>query len=138
MEHFNVKFPALVPAAWELVPFSWIVDYFATVGPFLDDVFTGSPVNAVYLNRTRKYTATGANFLSYQEVNGALILRHQPGNVIWKYNFFDRTPLQAIPRAALRLRSVDEVGRYGLNKLLNLTSILGLGFTNKLPRKPWR
>jgi len=138
LDHFHVNLPALIPSAWELVPFSWVADYFATVGPFLDDVFTGSPVNAIYLNRTRKYKATGSNFISYKQVNGGIILSQTPGSSQWSYRLFNRTPLASLPRSSLRLRTMDEVGRYSLNKLANLASILGMGHTNVLPRKPWR
>lgn len=139
LDHFNFKLPALIPTAWELVPFSWVADYFGTVGAFLDDCFTGSPVNPIYLNRTRKLVAEGYNQITFEKsYRGTVFLVNIPSKCKWRYTWYERTPLQVLPRRSLRFYTADEVGKNSLNKLSNLAAILGMGKTNVLPRKPWR
>lgn len=122
---FGLEFGALVPTFWELVPYSWLIDYFTTVGPFLEDVFISPAGDTRYALLNRRYTAlvdmsgelrpnTANDHVSYQYFRpGFYDLRH-----------FTRTPLSALPHSSLRFKTVDEVGRNAVNRLLNLGSLL--------------
>lgn len=126
-DHFHLKLPTLVPVAWELVPFSWVVDYFSTVGAYLDDVFIGTPVKLLYLNRTRKYEAQITNSIYSVITPGATQLSCENAVNSCRYTEFERTPLSALPHRTLRFRTVDEVAQNSLNKLFNLVAVLGSG-----------
>jgi len=125
--HFGFQMQNLVPTAWELVPFSWVVDYFGTVGDWLDDTFTGTPVKLLYLNRTRKYECRGFNENYTVPRPNALknFKEIRRGTCNFVYSEFERTVLATLPHRVLRFRTVDEVAQHSLNKLFNLFSILG-------------
>jgi len=121
-DHFGLTPPNFVPAAWKLLPFSWLTDYFLTIGDFLDDVFTSPGGQPVFMVKSRKYTL---------QCDGAF--RHSAGTDVkgtfsdGKYHLhyveFDRTPLVNLPTRPLRIRSVDEIAKNGVSKLLNLVSL---------------
>jgi hypothetical protein len=116
--------------------YSWVWDYFTTVGAFLDDVFTSDPSKCIYCVKSELYTA---------EVVGtvrATANRAYPATTkYWedyvddavftgKYFNFQRTPLAKLPNRALRFKTVDEIGFNAVNKVLNLASVLiqGTGY----------
>lgn len=115
---------ALIPTAWELVPYSWAADYFATIGPYLDDTFIGAPGSTKFLVQDKKYTAEVVTKLYHAPSGGSVMSNHVPGSGRLRYFLFERTPLAALPHSALRFRSFDELGFSGVNKLLNLASVL--------------
>lgn len=127
-DHFHLKLPTLVPLAWELTPFSWIADYFSTVGAYLEDVFIGTPVKLLYLNRTRKYEAQVTNNIYFALTDSSARFLSKQGAVnACRYFEFERTSLSALPHRTLRFRTVDEVAQNSLNKLFNLMAVLGSG-----------
>ena len=125
VDHFKIGLPALIPTFWELVPYSWIVDYFTTVGDFLEDTFIATPANSVYLLENRKYRASGLNYMQHTVSGGYEILSERKGTANWSYYEFERKVLSTLPHRILRLKTIDEVGKHSLTKLLNLTSLFG-------------
>jgi hypothetical protein len=123
IDHFGLKLPSLIPTAWALVPFSWVFDYFGTVGAYLDDVFIATPGNLQYLNVTRKFQSIGKVRVWHVPDAGVSITQREDTGT-QEYTEFERTPLTALPHRILRLKTADEVGLYGINKILNLASIL--------------
>lgn len=136
LDHFHLnEVGGLVPVFWELMAYSWVVDYFTTVGAFLDDVFTSDPSKCIYCVKSELYTAdvvgtvtARANRVySYQNYwEDYFDDAHFSG----KYFNFVRTPLVKLPTRALRFKTVDEVGKNAVNKVLNLASVLiqGTGY----------
>lgn len=120
--------PALV---WELTAFSWVFDYFTTVGAYLNDTFELPPGSTVYLNLTRKHTSMIDERFSLVD-SSTTVWQNQikiaeyalPGRA--KYIDFDRTVLTSLPHRALRIKTADEIGSNVVNKLLNLASLLKL------------
>lgn len=132
--HFGLEFQDLIPLAWELVPYSWIVDYFTTVGGFLDDVFTSPGGTTTYVVQNRRYTIDysvtpvhrawrGSEFRG-TDFQGYRITKDHTTPCSARYYEFERTPLSSLPRSALRFKSVDEVASGAVNKLLNLVSLI--------------
>lgn len=122
-DHLGLQVSALPAVAWELTPYSWVVDYFTTVGPWLDDVFTSSPVSTIYVTKASKYLSVGTE---YPELRPQTGFRMSGGASQGKskYMTFSRTVLSSLPSRALRVKSVDEIAKNSLNKLLNLSSVL--------------
>lgn len=132
MDHFNIKLPALIPTAWELTPFSWIVDYFVNVGPFLDDVFVANPGNCTYLTCTRRYEVQGVQQDSYAlqaelSPNFTVMTSQHGARSTWRHFDLERTVHSSVPMISLRFKTADEIGMHSINKLLNLASVLGSG-----------
>jgi len=129
MDHFGLKLPSLVPVAWELIPYSWVVDYFTNVGTFLDDVFTITPGVSKYLTCTRVYRCHGQQRPRYvvtPEIAPSFTVlqdAHTPLSQ-WHYLDFERTVHSAIPMSQLRVKTADEISRNSISKLLNLAAVL--------------
>lgn len=125
-DHFGLTIPSVVPALWELKAFSWALDYFTTVGAYLDDTFSTDASSSKYCVLDRRYRATlypnlwarVSDTQSWKETENRVI---QPKINYWE---FERTPYSSLPTPALRFRTQDELGKNALSKVLNLASVL--------------
>lgn len=123
-KHLGLREQSLIPAFWELVPYSWIVDYFTTVGAFLDDVFMAPAGTLGYLVEDRLYKCSVQSNFWYEPWSGAEILSQTPGQGTYTFFEFERTPLSTLPHTMLRLRTMDEIGYRAIDKVLNLAALL--------------
>lgn len=121
---FGLEFGAMVPAFWELTPFSWVFDYFSTMGDYLEDTFVSESVNTIYCVLTRRYRVKA--LLNYTFVPSpstvAAITTCKPGS--FRLTQKKRSVMGTLPTRSLRFKSTDEISKGALNKLLNLTSVL--------------
>lgn len=123
-DHLGLKVGALPSILWELTPYSWVVDYFTTVGSWLDDTFYTLPVTVTYLSRSYKYQSVTTNVPRAVPISGATALIAGNSSIM-RYNKFTRTILApTLPTRSLAFKSVDEIASHGLTKLLNLGSVL--------------
>jgi hypothetical protein len=143
-DQFGFEFASLPASAWELVPYSWLVDYFTTVGAYLDDTFVVPPGSTIYCVLNKRYTLKGESRVSISSITpdpgqNALISYFGPsyGNAtrpMLDYSTFSRTKLSSLPRRQLRFKTADEIGKNAVNRLLNLTSLLAPS-ARGLPRR---
>jgi len=127
-DHFGLELSALPSIGWELVPYSWVVDYFTTVGSYLGDTFVLPPGSTKYLTLSKLYKMEGVLRGTHRSVYVNSHVLHtscRPGFI--EYTRLDRSKLSALPRASLRFRTVDEIGSNAVNRLLNLASVLVSG-----------
>jgi len=122
-DHLGLKVGMIPSVAWELTPFSWVVDYFVTVGPWLDDMFYTLPGETTYISMTQKYQNEIINF-PYARPSGGYTAHLSPTPGRGRYISFYRTKLTSLPSRAIRIKSADQVAQFGLTKLLNLGSVL--------------
>lgn len=115
--------------AWELTAFSWVFDYFTTVGAYLNDTFVLPPGSTVYCTLTRKHVSLLDERMTIVPAKGSAwvnrvkVFEHAlPGSA--KYIEFDRSILTSLPHRSLRIKSADEIGSHAVNKLLNLAALL--------------
>lgn len=54
LSNFGFSFAEFVPAAWELMPYSWLIDYFGNIGDVLSSWATAQRVEFVFCQRTRR------------------------------------------------------------------------------------
>lgn len=128
LDHFGVRPASLIPAIWELTAFSWVVDYFTTAGAFLDDTFTGTTGNSIYVVKNRKFTYKSSTRADpYKSTTSLVYLQFDTSNLrdatLEGYEF-RREVLSSLPGRVLRFRTLDEMGLNGVSKLLNLASIM--------------
>lgn len=128
-EHLGFTKSDVVPALWELLPFSWVFDYFTTMGSFLEDVFSSSPGTLKYLVLDKKLEVVGRvrqYYTKWSDGGGSVwdMTENVPSDGWWKYFQFVRTPQSSIPHRALRFHTLDAVGSRAVDKLLNLTAVL--------------
>lgn len=124
-KHFGFDLSKVVPTAWELIPFSWLVDYFTTAGQFLDDTFSADPGQAKYIVQNTKLEIEGMIMPKVEKQFPLTAIVSQVTIPAKYYHYrFTRSPLSKLPRSQLRIKNVDEVGKNAVTKLLNLASIL--------------
>jgi len=120
-DHFGLSFGQLPSTLWELVPYSWVIDYFTTMGSFLEDNFETSPV-PFYACRSDKTTVSFVSQIIDWTYSGKKSWTASPSKA--KYVRFTRTPLSLLPSRTLRFKTADEIGVNGLKRMLNLGSLL--------------
>jgi len=126
---FGIEPGALIPALWELTSFSWLVDYFTTVGAFLDDTFVTDPVNTIYVNETKRIICDGHYALNLPTTAGGKLYNAYTSGEgsSFRISYTKRSVLASLPTRSLRFKSADEISANAINKLLNLGSILAGG-----------
>lgn len=124
-EKFGLTFGDIIPAFWELTPYSWLFDYFGTIGAFLEDEFSVPAGSSVFVYETKRYTRSVITDISFTELPPEHLLEHKVvGTSIQNYSGYTRTKLLGLPHRLLRFKTLDEIGRNSINRLLNLTSLL--------------
>lgn len=132
LEHLGVELPQLIPAFWELTAFSWLFDYFGTVGFYLDDQFSSDITSSKFVVLNKRYIVDVTYNFS---ISPPPLYPSQQSTVVWnqirpgfyRVYYFDRSKLSSLPPLMLRFKTVDEVGRNALNRLLNLGAVLVSG-----------
>jgi len=128
LDRFNLSPDNWIPAMWELLPFSWIVDYFTNCGKFLDLVCSEKP-KWVYLNQTTKRRTTARleqSLIRNPSLNKGYNFTMQPGIYEASRTTFDRAVFTdiGIPPFEIRMLTLSEISKFSLGKLLNLISLL--------------
>lgn len=124
-DHFGLTFGDLPSLLWELTVFSWVADYFGTMGAFLEDLFTKPPGNTIYCTKSQKYTCKESSPISIIVQPGYNLVEASRSKVATCETYmFKRTVLGALPHRSVRFKTFDEIGIHSVNKLLNLSSIL--------------
>lgn len=124
-DHFGLNFGSLVEAAWEVIPYSWILDYFTTCGEYFSDAFDAPPGNTFYVNKAILYKAIGESKVKgYTLAAGTPIyIRHEPMRI--DFTGYSRTGYSTLPYRSCRFKTFDEIGHNSINKLLNLNALFG-------------
>lgn len=123
-DHLGLKVEQLPSILWELTPYSWAVDYFTTVGSYLDDVFYTLPATVKYLVKGYKYESNTMSTLLPINIPGSKSVVKSTGTKI-RYTYFARQKLApTLPTRSLRVKSIDEIASHGLTKILNLATVL--------------
>lgn len=124
-DHFGLDFAELPSTLWELIPFSWVVDYFTTTGDFLSDTFTSNAGNTIYCCKSVKYNEHAEEQLVLTNISSVWEQTGGVGQVAKADSFlFQRSVLAAIPHRSFRFKTQSEIGVNSVNRLLNLASIL--------------
>lgn len=122
-DHLGLELGQLPSTLWELTAFSWAIDYFSTVGAFLEDVFYTTPGTVLYLSKNYKYQSDTVCFPTVFANDGVATISGNPGRT--RFTLFTRTKLAPnLPARSLRIKSVDEIASHGATKLLNLAAVL--------------
>lgn len=118
-----------VPTLWELLPWSWLVDYVLTIGPYLEDTFLLDPKPLVFMTEARSIKGTSYDILVPYKTTppsrSNVVMtdwHHEPAEI--KRFMYERTPRVGLPHRIIRFRTVDEIAKNYGNKCLNLMSIL--------------
>lgn len=135
-DHFGWNLSGIPAVGWELKAFSWAVDYFTTVGAFLDDTFSTDASSTKYCVLDRRYKATLYPNV-WARINDPTAWKQTENRVIQpkiSYWEFERSPKTSLPTPALRFRTQDELAKNALSKVLNLASVLVQSYNPSLTR----
>lgn len=126
-KHLGFDITSVVPTAYELLPYSWLLDYFTTAGSFLEDTFSANPGQSIYLCQNVLLRVNGIVDCEpvplFPGLSFVTDFYRKPCK--FSYYKFSRTPLSNLPHAPLRFKTADEVAHNAVTKLLNLTALLG-------------
>lgn len=126
-EHLQLSNVAesFVPAIYELLPYSWLLDYFTTAGDVLSDRFETSPALR-YGSKAVRYKETV--FVQIAPLTGAInktSVINDPGVLKFEHIYYNRSVFNSLPIRSFAFKTFDEIANHGVNKVLNLISILG-------------
>lgn len=122
-DHLGLKISEIPATLWELTPYSWAIDYFTTVSPWLDDMFFTLPGVTKYVSQTTKYQLETTFSTRVIDSPGFKFAGSvSPG--VFKYVSIVRASLATLPSRQLRVKSLDEIAMHSTTKLLNLASVL--------------
>lgn len=117
-------FNSLSCTAWELVPYSWVIDYFTTAGDFIDGVSDLSPVaKLVYGCKSELVKCTTSFYPISVGQTSLKLITYQVGKI--NRVSFKRTPITTFPTPQLRFKTKEEIAVNSVNRLLNLASCVG-------------
>jgi len=113
--------------SWELIPYSWLADYFTTVGSCLSDTITVNSGNTIYIFFNRKFERSIDFHVETRDRNPNMNYGIDASSLqipsVKNYSF-QRTAIDSIPPAQLRFKTSKEVGANSVNRLLNLIALL--------------
>lgn len=125
-KHLGFDISSVVPTAWELLPYSWLIDYFTTAGSFLEDTFAADSSQPIFISESTKLNISGSVTAKPRIITqGTIIDTWVSIPAAYEYYGFQRNSLALLPRAPLRFKTADEVASHATNKLLNLVALLG-------------
>lgn len=123
-DQLGLNIGSLPSVGWELIPYSWLVDYFTTTGAYLDDTFSSNASTTKFVVLNKRYTLQGGIGGGLDKISSQVVESTcRPGYI--DYFLLTRTPYGTqLPTRQLRFKSWDEIGVNGVNRLLNLASLL--------------
>ncbi len=126
-------FANTLSTVWELVPYTWVVDYLSTVGDYLEDVFYTDTGKVIYCNRSDKWRHNLTFTAELRPVPSSYwygtIIKSGMLHTCRKVHF-TRTVMPSLPTRSLRFKTPREIRGdldSALSKLANLGSVLWQG-----------
>lgn len=128
----------VLPTIWELVPFSWVVDYVIGIGDFLENLtaYQGLDFHSGCVTHRYKSEAVwgqpgkGVYFQAYDYVGSTVYLQRYSACVgAWRYSrkhfSMNRAVLTSFPYQKAPMVNIDFSGDRGVVKTLNLLALFG-------------
>jgi len=123
-DHFHLAPTDFIPLAWELLPWSWFLDYFFTIGPFLTDTFQSTVNTSVYNTETLR---SNVSWISHVEVTprpGWAITSFTNSPKVVQCGDIVRNKTLTLPGRILRFRTPYELNLNAVSKSLNVLAVL--------------
>lgn len=124
VKHFHLAPQDFIPALWEWLPWSWLVDYVFTVQPFLEDTFQSEVDTSIYNVEGVKIVKEYRCHTRVIPDAGWTILRNENIDRQWQSGTFIRTPMQNLPGRMLRFHTEYEINKNLGNKLANIIAVM--------------
>jgi hypothetical protein len=125
MALFGFDWSELVPAAWELIPWSFLVDYFTNIGDAIEANVTLGQVYKVFLGKSYRgvLNSSAVSILDAAAPDSSFVSSFVPqSEELLVTQFLRSGPLEQM----FATPSVHIPGRSGFKRLLNLSALLAL------------
>lgn len=134
---FGLDPVSVIPAVYALTPWTWLLDYFTTMGEYLEDQYVARLYDTTYCSLSKRYTCDIIYNVDPVRKSGYVRSSYVTGSPT-ECRFIDirRTMYSSVPGRILRFKSLDEIGSNGAKKLSNLVAILASDL--EYFRKPFR
>lgn len=123
---FGLNPSSILPTLYELTPYSWMLDYFTSVGDYLNDTFTVAPGSTIYLSLTRTCISAQTLTAAYNPIVGVFMKYEHVDPGHRRMKFVQRTKLTSLPHIGLRIKTLGEIEKNAASKVANLLSVLKL------------
>lgn len=116
-------FNTLVCSSWELVPYSWVIDYFTTAGDFIAGASDFSSIGGLVYGCKSSLVKSTCTFSPWHTFTQLKLITHSVGRS--HCVSFKRTPMLSFPCPALRFKTPNEIAVNSVNRILNLAACVG-------------
>lgn len=123
IDHFHLMPWDFIPMLWELLPWSWVIDYVVNIGPFLDDWFQSDIDSSYYDVQCIQERRSYHNTIVVKPSSGWAITNKVIKPRVVNCGTFTRTPLVTLPGRMLRFRTRYEIDSNLDKKVLNLIAV---------------
>lgn len=134
-DHFHLAPSDFIPMIWELLPWSWLIDYVSTCGAVISDTFTSSSDSSLYNCGNTRIEYNMINTIDFRATKGWTIHQKQYSPRVISTGQFSRTSFTTLPMRSFRFKTSSEIGDHDITKLLNLLAVLK-GQSRKFLRTP--
>jgi hypothetical protein len=123
-EHFHLAPTDFIPMAWELLPWSWLGDYVATMGDLIHDTFQSNTDRSIYACKNVKIEHNVITSARLIPTAGWEMLRCESRPNVLSTGAFARIPINGLPTRSFRFRSDAEIQHNSTKKLANIMAVI--------------
>lgn len=116
--NFGATIPDFVPTAWELAPWSFLIDYFSNVGDVLNAYATSQLVSLRYAVKTTRVVTTTKIDSSLRATSGLVSVTGQGGSATWESKSVTRAG------ASVTIPSLSARVQLSPTRLLNIAALI--------------
>lgn len=115
---------------WELIPFSWVLDYFFSIGEFLEDISYSPPgkaicSNLIYNVDVQFYWDIKVNIPKNRNVRDFISPFVNGGSQFYgRRTIKERVPVSLLPYRSVAFKMTEQIGDHADSKLANLVAVL--------------
>lgn len=125
---FGLGIDDVIPALYELLPYSWLLDYFTNIGDYVSDTFSSSPGTSIYA--VKSVLINEQIFCSFSP--SLYPIGYTDIRIDYATSFgssfsqssFSREMYANLPHISPHFKSHDQVAANGVGKVLNLLALL--------------
>jgi len=131
---FETDLREIVLGAYDLFPWTWVLDYFTTTGEWLDGCFN-TRLNPIYTTFSQFYSRD-----HYVDCSPASHYTREISSSGFHYRYinYKRAASANLGQRELRWKTYDEISKYAVHKLLNLGSVLATRVARRTERESIR
>jgi hypothetical protein len=125
LDLLGINLREIPSTVWELISYSWLVDYFANIQKVLDafamrQIYDTPRCRTVHGTRTKFWEPNGAVYPGDE----SKVIEYSPTELRFITHTFERHCIDDVPLPMLRLKSIDEITKNWENKMANIAACI--------------